>query len=66
MKTYFERFIICEICGESQRQTTQSLPLDRIGRALHRMFREEFKQQHLKCNDKVKYTSWRLGKIFKE
>lgn len=66
MKIYFERLLICDKCGRIERQTANWIPLDWIGRSLDKMQRREFKYKCKinSCNSKIRYTPWKLAKIF--
>lgn len=61
MRIYFERFIICLGCQDRVRQTTNTLPLDQLGRKISSSFIWEFADLHKECNCELKITAWRHG-----
>lgn len=61
MRIYFERYIICDGCKDSKRQTASKIDFDWIGKLLHNMLISEFKESHEECKSTISFTKWRKG-----
>lgn len=57
MKFYYERIMSCG-CGHSFRQTTESLPLNRVGKAMAWESIHDFQLEH-ECKSEVRSSGWR-------
>lgn len=62
MKNYYERYIVCEKCKKSDRQTSLQTTFDKVGELLDNVFRTDFLRNHNKCNSSIYYTDWKEGK----
>ena len=61
MRLYYERYLICDKCKQSERQTTLSMTLDWIGKSINGMFIKEFAEEHKDCNSFIRFTKWKVG-----
>lgn len=65
MKIYHERLLICD-CGKSQRQTANTIPLDKVGQALSDMQERDFSYGHRCKQLSVSFTEWKTIKDFED